>query len=120
MEYLADHVQMTLQDNSRQVLAALGAGLLDDDVVELVGGVPQAALFTELDNVLSNSFLVLGAVGDGSDILKILHCISRLKTFQNIFHGVIPHFVNVWRKNFLSYILKQKSAFVKGFAKIFV
>ena len=69
-QLLAYHVQMTLEHNSRLVLSACTCGLLDDDVVQRVLMIPQTALLSEGNQIVTDSLFVGRSARDCADVLK--------------------------------------------------
>jgi len=61
---LADHVHVALEDGDGFLLHALGRGFDDDDVADLVGADLQPLFLGEVEDVLPDLLLVLGAAGD--------------------------------------------------------
>ena len=75
--FLTNHVGMALDEDGRQVFTALGAGFLHKDVEQLIPVALDAVGGGEVHQVLADGLLIVGAVVDLGDLLKITQGVSK-------------------------------------------
>ena len=85
---LADHVQMALEDHGGVVFQAAGAGAIDNHIVHFILNVPQAMGFGKVHHIIRHGLCIPGAMGNGTDFLKIAENGPGLQTRQFLrFHN---------------------------------
>ena len=85
---LADHVQMALQNHGGVVFQAAGAGAIDNHIVHFILNVPKAMGLGKVHHIIRHGLCIPGAMGNGTDFLKITENGPGLQTRQFLrFHN---------------------------------
>ena len=77
---LADHIHMALQDHGRMILHTAGSLSKEDDVVGFILNIAKSLLLGKGDNVVADGLGVMGAVGNGTKLLKIFKYSAGLQS----------------------------------------
>ena len=80
---LADHIHMSLQNDTGMVLKTLAGGLAHDDVVNIVSLVLQIVSLCKLHQISAHGSFVAGLSGDAGQVLKIAEDLYRLGIGQD-------------------------------------
>ena len=70
-DLLADHIHVGLQHQGRLLLPALGAGFVNDYVVQSVPHIFKAQLLRKGGEVSADALLIAGTAGDRGNLFKI-------------------------------------------------
>ena len=90
VDFLADHVHVSLQDDGRFSFAAVLAGLLDDDVQRLILVHFQTAVLRELHEEVADLLVVERAAGDCTEVFEVPEQRCRFVTGDLVFHKNSP------------------------------
>ena len=77
---LADHIHVALQDHGKMILHTAGSLSKEDDVVGFILNIAKSLLLGKGDNVVADGLGVMGAVGNGTKLLKIFKYSAGLQS----------------------------------------
>ena len=70
--FFADHVHMSLKNDSRSIFVSWGRGFVDNDVVQFILNIFEAMLFCKIYKIITDLSGVSGTMRDLADFLKII------------------------------------------------